>query len=95
MVYFVYILCSRPGGALYIGSTKNLRARVEQHRQKAIPGHTARYNIDTLVWFQAFDDPSEAFQMERRMKKWRRAWKEQLIMDANPNWRDITSQIPD
>jgi len=48
MAYFVYIMGSRPGGALYTGSTNNLRRRVEEHRSKLLPGHTAAYNITHL-----------------------------------------------
>ena len=94
MPYFVYILASRPGGALYVGSTNDLRRRVEEHRSKAAPGHTAKYNITTLVWFEVFQTYREALEQERRIKKWRRAWKDKLIMDANPEWRDMTVHIP-
>jgi len=94
MPYFVYIMASRPGGALYVGSTNDLRRRVEEHRSKAIPGHTAKYNITTLVWFAQFDTWREAMEQERRIKKWRRTWKEKLIMDANPEWQDMTVHIP-
>lgn len=94
MPYFVYILASRPGGALYVGSTNDLRRRVEEHRSKAVPGHTAKYNITTLVWFEVFQTYREALEQERRIKKWRRAWKDKLIMDANPEWRDMTVHIP-
>ena len=94
MPYFVYILASRPGGALYVGSTNDLRRRVEEHRSEAVPGHTAKYNIITLVWFEVFQTYREALEQERRIKKWRRAWKDKLIMDANPEWRDMTVHIP-
>ncbi|MEL6793325.1 MAG: GIY-YIG nuclease family protein, partial [Pseudomonadota bacterium] len=46
MAFYTYILASRPGGALYTGSTDDLRRRVEQHRSGAIPGHTKTYMID-------------------------------------------------
>ena len=94
MPYCVYILCSRPGGALYVGMTRDLRRRVEQHRAKAIPGHTALYNIRRLVWFEAHATFREAFEREHRIKGWRRRWKDQLVMSVNPEWRDITVDIP-
>lgn len=94
MSYFVYILASRPGGALYVGATRDLRRRVEQHRAKAVPGHTAKYNITTLVWFEKHPTLAEALLRERRIKAWRRLWKEQLIMALNPDWRDVTGQVP-
>ncbi|QDL93787.1 GIY-YIG nuclease family protein [Paroceanicella profunda] len=94
MAFYVYILASRPGGALYTGSTDDLRRRVEQHRSGALAGHTDTYGIRTLVWFEAHDTRAEALLRERRIKRWRRLWKEQLIMQHNPQWRDITADIP-
>jgi len=94
MPYFVYIMGSRPGGALYTGMTNNLRRRVEEHRSKAEPGHTATYNITHLYWFEEHLTYAEALTRERRIKGWKRAWKDKLIMDLNPEWRDITAFIP-
>ena len=94
MPHFVYILASRPGGALYVGSTMDLRRRVDQHRAEAFGGHTAKYGIKTLVWFEVHESPVDAFARERSIKRWLRTWKDQLIMEANPNWQDITAQIP-
>ena len=94
MGYFVYIMGSRPGGALYTGMTNNLRQRVEQHRSKLIPGHTATYNITHLYWFEEHPTFQDALERERRIKGWKRAWKDKLIIDVNPEWRDITAYIP-
>ena len=94
MPYFVYILASRPGGALYVGMTSDLRRRVEQHRAKAVGGHTATYNIGALAWFEIHASLEEARARERSIKRWRRSWKERLILDMNPEWKDISSEIP-
>ena len=94
MPHFVYILASRPSGALYVGLTNDLRTRVEQHRSGAVPGHTAVYKIRTLVWFEEHDEFKAATERERRIKRWRRSWKDQLIMSVNPNWQDLSSEIP-
>ncbi|EKD98468.1 MAG: hypothetical protein ACD_23C00416G0001 [uncultured bacterium] len=94
MGYFVYIMGSRPGGALYTGSTNNLRRRVEEHRSRQVPGHTAKYNITHLYWFEEWPTYSEALQRELRIKGWKRAWKDKLILDANPEWRDVSADIP-
>ena len=93
MRQWVYIMASRPGGALYIGRTTNLRARVEAHRA-GLSVHTARYKIRTLVWFEAHDDFEASLRRERSLKRWRRGWKDALIAEANPEWRDVTGQIP-
>jgi putative endonuclease len=51
--FYVYILASRRDGALYVGVTNDLVRRVYEHRQKAIPGHTKRYQIERLVYFES------------------------------------------
>ena len=94
MGYFVYIMGSRPGGALYLGLTNNLRRRVAEHRSKLLPGHTATYNITHLYWFEEYQSYGEALEREMRIKHWRRAWKDQLIIEVNPEWRDVDADIP-
>ncbi|WP_425099003.1 GIY-YIG nuclease family protein [Tropicibacter sp. S64] len=93
MAHFVYILASRPGGAIYIGRSHDLRARVEAHRA-GLSVHTSKYNIRTLVWFEEHPDFESSLRRERSMKGWRRAWKIQLITQFNPNWMDMTHAIP-
>ncbi|WP_375172705.1 GIY-YIG nuclease family protein [Pseudooceanicola sp.] len=95
MPRFVYILASRPHGAIYIGSATDLRRRVSHHQSGAVKAHTRRYGIHTLVWFEHHADPAEARLREHRLKRWRRAWKEALIAEYNPQWQDITAHIPD
>ena len=93
MSHFVYIMASRPGGALYVGRTRNLRARVEAHRA-GLSDHTAKYGIKTLVWFEMHETFEASLVPERRIKRWRRAWKDPLIMEMNPEWQEITGWIP-
>ncbi|HZK90584.1 MAG TPA: GIY-YIG nuclease family protein [Stellaceae bacterium] len=49
---FVYLLASRPFGTLYVGSTSDLIRRVWEHKIKVVPGFTAKYGVDRLVWFE-------------------------------------------
>lgn len=91
---YVYILASRPHGAIYIGLARDLRARVEQHRSGAVSGHTRRYGIETLVYFEAHETLDAALLREKQLKRWRRAWKDALIEEHNPCWRDVADQIP-
>jgi putative endonuclease len=93
VTHYVYIMASRPGGALYVGRTGNLRSRVEAHRA-GLSEHTAKYRIRTLVWFEAHDDFHASLERERRLKRWRRAWKDDLVTAANPGWQDVTHAIP-
>ena len=91
--FYVYILASRPGGAIYVGVTNNLVRRIFEHKQKLVRGHTQRYKIDRLVYFEAYDSASAALQREKNMKHWPRAYKTRLIGQQNPSWRDLYEEI--
>ena len=84
MSYYVYLIASRKDGAIYIGITNDIVRRVYEHRIKAVPGFTSKYNITRLVWFEIYDDPISAISREKEMKKWKRAWRTQLIETQNP-----------
>ena len=91
--FHVYMMTNRPGGTLYIGVTSDLAARIFQHRSGVVPGFTRRYNLHRLVWFEEHGDAATAIQREKRLKKWRRAWKIDLIATMNPEWRDLYPDI--
>ena len=93
MSYYVYIVASRRDGAIYIGVTNNLVRRAYEHRIKAVPGFTSKYNITQLVWFEVYDDPVSAITREKELKKWKRTWKIQLIQAENPEWKDLYESI--
>ena len=90
---YIYILTNRPYGALYIGVTSNLIQRVHIHKNKILPGFTNKYNIHRLVYFEVFDSIYEAIVREKKLKRWRRAWKIQLIESQNPNWQDLYDSL--
>jgi putative endonuclease len=87
--YFVYLLASRKHGTLYIGVTSNLIRRIYEHRTKAAPGFTKKYDVTKLVYFEIFEDPLSAIELEKELKKWRRDWKIRLIEERNPDWADL------
>ncbi len=87
--FAVYIVASRRNGTLYIGSTSNLPQRIWHHKNKVVPGFTARYGCDRLVYFELFDAADGAMLREKQMKEWKRAWKIALIEEANPHWVDL------
>jgi putative endonuclease len=91
--FYVYILASQPGGALYVGVTSNLVRRLYEHRQKIIIGHTKRFHISRLVYFEVFDSALAAIQREKNIKHWPRAWKADLIGRTNATWRDLYDDI--
>jgi putative endonuclease len=87
--FYVYILASRIGGTLYIGVTNDLVRRVYEHREDVTDGFTKKYQVHRLVYFEQHSDIEAAIQREKRLKKWNRAWKIQLIEETNPNWDDL------
>ena len=91
--FFVYILASRPGGAIYVGVTSDLIRRVYEHKQGVVPGHTKRYQINKLVYFEEYSSSYDALQREKNMKHWPRVYKTRLILQMNPTWRDLYDEI--
>ena len=90
---WVYILTNKKMGTLYVGSTSDLIGRVWQHKNKAIPGFTSKYNVDKLVYYEWHNRLDDMVKRERQIKDWRRAWKLRLIIDNNPDWRDLYNDI--
>lgn len=88
-IYYVYILASSFRGTLYIGITSNLVKRVYEHKHDLVEGFTKRYKVHDLVYYEHTTDVNIALQREKRMKKWNRAWKLELIEKSNPEWRDL------
>ena len=91
--FYVYILATKKDGPLYVGITSDLQKRVFEHKTHAIPGFTARYNVDRLVYFEVLEDPLNAVAREKQLKKWHRAWKVELIERENPEWRDLAEEF--
>lgn len=95
--FFVYIMTNR-SGTLYVGVTNDLERRVYEHKEKLVPGFTARYRIDRLVFFETTDDVRVAIEREKQIKGWGRSKKILLINRMNPSWRDLsgdwTVEIP-
>ncbi len=85
----VYILASSFHGTLYTGVTSNLSARIYQHRAQLTGGHSARYGIKRLVWFEHHETMEPAIAREKSIKRWRREWKYALVEAENPTWRDL------
>jgi putative endonuclease len=89
----VYMLASKRNGTLYVGVTSNLAGRVDQHRGGSIRGFTREYGVKLLVWFEQHATMESAIQREKRIKKWNRAWKLELIETANSDWRDLAVDL--
>jgi putative endonuclease len=92
--YYVYILASQRNGTLYVGVTNDLSRRIGEHKSGLVPGFTRQYGVDKLVYFEEHGSILEAREREHRMKRWKRAWKLELIEKLNPDWRDLAAEIP-
>jgi putative endonuclease len=91
--YFVYCMASSRNGTLYLGVTSDLVRRVYQHKSKTVRGFTSQYCVTQLVWYECYDDAINAIAREKELKKWRRAWKLELIEKMNPEWIDLYDGI--
>ena len=78
---------------LYIGMTNNLIRRAFEHRNSLIEGFSSKYKCKKLVWFAQTNDVYEAIKMEKQIKKWRREYKNNLINQSNPEWRDLYEDL--
>jgi putative endonuclease len=85
----VYILTNRKRGALYTGVTADIAARMMQHKTGKGSKFCREYGIDKLVYLETTERIEDAIAREKAIKKWRRAWKIELIETSNPDWLDL------
>jgi putative endonuclease len=93
MAFYVYILASQRNGTLYIGYTDDLSRRLIEHRAGTLSRFASKYGVLSLVYYEEHESRDAAWNRERAMKKWRRAWKIELIERFNPGWDDLTQTI--
>ena len=91
--YFVYIITNINNTTLYIGVTNNLVKRIFQHKEGKIEGFTQKYKLKKLVYYEIYEEIEEAINREKRLKKWNREWKDQVITEFNPAWNDLYNKI--
>ena len=92
-VYYVYIMASKPFGAIYTGVTNNLTRRVFEHKNGFISSHTKKDHEKRLVYFEQFTDIEYALNREKQIKNWNRQWRVNLITKNNPRWDDLYQSI--
>ena len=90
---WVYIMADRYRGAMYIGVTAYMAARIVQHRTGEGADFCKRYGLFRLVYAEQHDDIVAAIAREKAMKKWNRDWKIRLIEDQNPDWLDLFDML--
>jgi putative endonuclease len=89
----VYILASKRLGTLYVGVTSDLARRIWEHKADLVDSFTNSYGVHLLVNVEFHATMADAILREKRIKRWRRAWKIRLIETGNPAWRDLYGDI--
>ena len=85
------LLLKFQGGIVYLISFQNQRCLVAS--EGTVEGFTKKYGVHLLVHYERFTDMYSAITREKRLKKWRRAWKIRRIEENNPRWDDLWQQI--
>lgn len=86
---FTYILTNKNYTVLYVGATKNLKNRIDCHRNGTGAVFTKKYNATILIYFEVFDDFSDAFKREKQLKNWHKDWKWNIAKLSNPDLNDL------
>lgn len=89
----VYMLSNKYNNVLYIGVTRDLQRRLAEHKLHINQGFSAKYNTEKLVYYEWYDRLDVAIQREKQLKNWKREWKDKLINDFNPEWKDMAEEI--
>ncbi|WP_456457931.1 GIY-YIG nuclease family protein [Reichenbachiella sp.] len=90
---YIYIVSNKNRTVLYTGVTSNLYSRIYEHKQGLGASFTKKYNCTDLLYYEFFTDIESAIQREKRIKKYKREWKENLINSMNPKWSDLFDQV--
>ena len=94
--YFTYIMSNRHHTVYYIGITNTLDRRTIEHKWKSNRNSfTSRYNINHLLYFEEYDNPTDAIRREKQLKGWTRKKKIDLIMKVNPGMEDLFREVGD
>jgi predicted GIY-YIG superfamily endonuclease len=84
--------CGRGGRgriATTLGPTRHDTGSTVRARSAASQQH----GIKRLVWFEPHETMETAILREKRVKRWPRAWKYDLIHEQNPTWRDLAEDF--
>ena len=90
----IYIMVNAHRSVFYTGVTSDLYCRITEHKEKIYPhSFSAKYNINTLVYYEAFTSIEEAIEREKQIKRYSRIKKVMLIVKLNPEWKDLYEEI--
>jgi len=90
---YIYFLSNTYNNVLYIGVTNDIIRRIAEHKAKINKGFTYKYNCDKLVYYEIFTLMTDAISREKQLKNWKREWKNKLVNDFNPEWKDLSEEI--
>ena len=93
--YHTYILANKKNGTLYVGYTDDIRRRILEHKSKINEGFTSKYDVNKLVYFETSTNVEDARLREKKLKKWNRKWKIELIESVNKELKDLSEEFPD
>lgn len=93
VMYYVYLLVNKPRKVFYVGITDDLVRRIWEHKAGIRDGFTKKYNVNRLVYFEEIADAEKAMAREKRLKRWNREWKMELVEKENPQWSDLYNVI--
>ena len=91
--FYVYMLASKKNGTIYKGMTSDLIKRVWQHKEEDGSEFTAKYEVKKLVWYHHCETQENAVAWEKRLRRYPRQWKINLIEQMNPDWNDLYESI--
>ncbi len=91
--FYVYLLSNPHHTVFYTGFTNDLERRVYEHKHKVYAGFTKKYNCNKLLYYEELEDAASALHREQQIKRYKRAWKENLINSINPEWRDLYEDL--
>jgi putative endonuclease len=90
---YIYITTNKNFSVIYIGATKNLKNRIESHRNGTGALFTKKFNATILIYFEEFDDYKDAFTREKQLKNWHKDWKWNLAKVLNPELKDLYLEL--
>ncbi len=92
---YIYIVSNKTRTVLYIGVSNDLYYRVTEHKKLKGSVFTSKYKCTDLVYYEFHETIEGAIEREKRLKKWKRDWKDKLIDEFNPSLKDLYSEIED
>jgi len=90
---YVYIISNKNRTVLYTGVTSNLYSRVNAHKEGVGSKWASKYNCIDLMYFKFHEHITIAIKREKQIKKWKREYKENMINQFNPEWKDLFHQV--